>query len=108
MGEKNRAIDINEENLKQGLMALVVALLEIINSTLRHQAIRRMDAGSLTDEEIERLGSALKNIDRAVEEIKEEHGIKESVRSVRDGLDDALNDIVANAMDMSSGYGSRQ
>ena len=87
------AIDINEQNMKQGLMGLVVALLEIIVETLRHQAVRRMEAGSLSDEEVEKLGTAFRDIFRVVEEIKEEHGIEESVRSVRDSLDDIVNGI---------------
>lgn len=87
-------IDINEDNLKQGLLGLVIAIVEIVKDALKHQALRRMDGGSLNEEEIERLGTALKDIDLAVDQIKEEQGIRESVQSVRDGLDEAVNDIV--------------
>lgn len=87
-------IDIDEKNLKAGVLGLVIALVEIIQDTLRHQAVRRMEGGSLTQEEIERLGKALKELDLAIEEIKEEHGLAETVQSVRDGLDDIVNDAV--------------
>lgn len=89
-------IDIDEKNLKQGVLGLVIALVEIIRDTLRHQALRRMEGESLTDEEIERLGKALKELDLAIEQIKEEHGVAESVQSVRDGLDDIVNDAVGS------------
>jgi len=87
------AIDIDENNLKHGLLGLVIALVEIIRDALNSQAIKRMESGCLTEEEIERLGGALKDIDRAVEEIKKEQGISESVKSVRDGLDDVVDDV---------------
>lgn len=88
------SIDINEDNLRQGLLGLVIAIVEIVRDSLKHQALRRMEGGSLNDEEIERLGRALKDIDLAIDQIKEEQGIRESVQSVKDGLDEAVNDIV--------------
>ncbi len=87
-------LDIDEDNLKHGVLGLVIALVEIIRDALRIQAFRRMDGGSLTDEECERLGEALLDLDVAIEEIKEEQGITESVQSVRDGLDDVVNEVV--------------
>lgn len=87
-------IDINEENLKHGVLGLVITLVEIIKDTLRLQTIKRMEGGSLTDEEVERLGLALKELDTAIEEIKEEQGLTETVKSVRDGLDDVVNDVI--------------
>ena len=87
-------IDINEDNLKQGLLGLVIAIVEIVKDALKHQALRRMEGGSLNEEETERLGRALKELDQAIEGLKEEQGIKQSVQSVRDGLDDVVNDLV--------------
>lgn len=87
-------IDINEDNLKQGLLGLVIAIVEIVKDALKHQAVRRMEGGSLKEEEIERLGRALKDIDLAIDQIKEEQGIRESVHSVRELVDEAVNDIV--------------
>jgi len=87
-------LDIDEGNLKHGVLGLVVALVEVIRDALKHQAYRRMESGSLTDEEVERLGQALMDLDIAIEEIKEEQGITESVKAVRDGLDNIVNDVV--------------
>jgi len=87
-------IDIDEDNLKQGVLGLVIALVEIIRDALRLQAFKRMEGGSLTEEEVERLGRALSDLDTAIEEIKEEQGITESVKSVRDGLDSIVNDVI--------------
>ena len=87
-------IDIDEKNLKHGVLGLVVALVEIIKDALRLQAMKRMEGGSLTEEEIDRLGRALMDLDGAIEEMKIEQGITESVKSVRDGLDDMVDDVI--------------
>ena len=87
-------VDIDEKNLKHGVLGLVIALVEIIRDALNLQAIKRMEGGSLTEEEIERLGQALMELDAAIEEIKQEQGIIESVRSVRDGLDEVVDDVL--------------
>ena len=87
-------IDINEDNLKHGVLGLVLALVEIIGDVLKHQAVRRMEGGSLTEEEIERLGRALMELDVAIDQIKEEQGVTESVQNVRDGLDNMVDEAI--------------
>ena len=88
------ALTISEKNLKHGVLGLVIALVEVIRDALRIQALKRIDSGLLTDEECERLGEALMELDIAIEEIKEEQGITESVQAVRDGLDDIVDNII--------------
>lgn len=87
-------IDIDEDNLKHGLLGLVIALVEIIKDALNLQAIKRMEGGTLSEEELERLGEALQDLDIAIEEIKKEQGVTESVKSVRDGLDSIVDDVL--------------
>jgi hypothetical protein len=88
------AIDIKEDNLKHGVLGLVLALVEIIRDALKIQAFKRIESGILSEEECERLGQALMDLDIALEEIKEEQGITESVQAVRDGLDDIVDDVI--------------
>jgi len=87
-------VDIDEKSLKHGVLGLVIALVEIIRDALKLQAMKRMEGGSLTEEEVERLGQALMDLDIAIEEIKEEQGIAESVKAVRDGLDEIVDDVL--------------
>ena len=87
-------IDIDENNLKHGVLGLVIALVEIIKDALNLQAMKRMEGGSLSEEEMERLGGALQDLDIAIEEIKKEQGVAESVKSVRDGLDSIVDDVL--------------
>jgi hypothetical protein len=55
----------------QGLGQVVVAVLEILRDLLERQAIRRMESGSLTPDEVERLGQALIALDRQFAELRE-------------------------------------
>lgn len=94
-------IKIDQEKLKDGVLGLVMAVVEVIRDALQNQATRRMESGNLTDEEVERLGRALADLELAIEDIKREQGIEQAVQSVRDGLDDLVNDVVQSVVDPS-------
>ena len=87
-------INLDEDNFKHGILGLVIALVEIIRDALRLQAFKRMDGESLTEDEIERLGEALMDLDTALDQIKQEHGIADAVQQVRDGLDDVVDEVL--------------
>ncbi len=87
-------LNIDEGNLKQGVLGLVIALVEIIQDALKTQAFKRMEAGRLSEEEMDRLGEALMDLDTALDQIKEEHGVAEAAQSVRDGLDDIVDEVL--------------
>ncbi len=88
------AINLDEDNLKDGLLGLVVALVEIIQELLERQALRRMESGRLSDTEVERLGVALYELQEALEKIKADNGIEDAVRTVREGLDSTAEDLL--------------
>jgi Gas vesicle protein K len=87
-------LDLEENNLRHGLLALTVALLEVIKEALVHAALRRVEGGRLSDAEVERLGDALAELEEAVAQIKVEHGVEEAVQSVRDDLDQVVGRII--------------
>lgn len=87
-------LDLKESNLKEGLLALVIALLEVVKEALVHEALRRVEGGRLSDAEVERLGDALAELEEAVAQIKAEHGVEEAVQSVRDGLDQVVDELI--------------
>jgi molecular chaperone DnaK (HSP70) len=88
------AVEIDEDNLKQGLLGLVVALVEIIQEVLERQALRRIEGGRLSDQEIERLGEALSDLNEALENIKKDNDLEDAVKSVRDGLDQVADEVI--------------
>lgn len=88
-------LEIDDKELKNGLLGLVLAVVEVVRDAIRIQSVKRMEGGSLTDDQIERLGRALMELDRTIEKIKEEQGVTQAVQSVRDGLDELVNRMVS-------------
>jgi hypothetical protein len=87
-------VKIDEGNLKQGLLGLVVALVEIIQEVLERQALRRIEGGRLSDQEMERLGMALSDLNEALDNIKKDNDLEDAVGSVRDGLDQVADEVI--------------
>lgn len=59
-----------------GLGSLILAVIEIIRQLLERQALHRMQAGSLTDDQVERLGLALMQLEQRVNQLAEVFGQK--------------------------------
>ena len=64
-------LDTSPENVSKGLLQLVLTLVEVIRELMEKQAIRRMEGNSLTEEEIERLGTTFMLLDDKMKELKE-------------------------------------
>ena len=65
-------VEADENSLQRGLAQLVLMLVEILGELLERQAVRRMAAGSLDDEEAEKLGAAFLALHKRVDELYEE------------------------------------
>jgi hypothetical protein len=68
-------INADPERVEQGLARLVLTLIEVVRKVLEHQAVRRMDGGDLSAEEIERLGVALLKLDERMQQMKGAFGL---------------------------------
>jgi hypothetical protein len=68
-------INADPEHVENGLARLVLTVIELLREILEHQAIRRMDGGTLTDEQVERLGLALLKLNERMEELKTTFGL---------------------------------
>ncbi|HUP89003.1 MAG TPA: gas vesicle protein K [Longimicrobiales bacterium] len=68
-------IEANPEDVEAGLAKLVLTLIEFLRQVLEHQAVKRMEGGGLSDEEVERLGLALMRLQDKLEEIKNQFGL---------------------------------
>ena len=68
-------VDVDPEGVEQGLAKLVLTLVEFLRQLLERQAIRRMDGGTLTDDEVERVGIALMRLEAKVREMAEAFGL---------------------------------
>jgi Gas vesicle protein K len=70
-------IDIDPDDVERGLAGLVLGLVELLRQVLERQAVRRMEGGTLTDEEIERVGLALMRLERKVRDLATHFGLDE-------------------------------
>lgn len=70
-------IDTTPEGVEQGLAKLVLTLIEVLRKVLEHQAVRRMDGGTLSEDEVERLGLALLSLDERLRELKAVFGLSD-------------------------------
>src|SRR5689334_22359427 len=68
-------INADPDRVEQGLARLVLTVIELLREVLEHQAIRRMDGGTLSDDEIERLGLALLKLNQRMDELKAIFGL---------------------------------
>ena len=68
-------VEVDPEGVERGLAKLVLTLVEFLRQLLERQAVRRMDGGGLSDEEIERMGLALMKLDQKMDELAEQFGL---------------------------------
>lgn len=63
-------INATPDNAEHGLAKLVLTLVELIRKLVEKQAIRRVEGGTLSDDEIERLGETLMKLENKMDELK--------------------------------------
>jgi len=68
-------IDCSPENIEQGLAKLVLSLVELLRQLLERQAIRRMEGGTLTDQQVEQMGEALMKLEQKIHELAQHFGL---------------------------------
>ena len=71
-------VDLNSENVGKGLAHLVLTVVRLLHELLERQAIRRMDAGSLTSDEVDRLGRTLQAQSEEIKAMAARFGLEES------------------------------
>lgn len=70
-------VNANQKNADQGLAKLVLTLVELLRRVMEHEALRRIDGGTLTDWEIEEMGETFLKLDNKMIEMREIFGLKE-------------------------------
>lgn len=68
-------IELSSENIEQGLAKLVLTLIDFLRQLLERQAVRRMEGGTLSDQEIEEMGAALMKLEAKIQELAEKFGL---------------------------------
>lgn len=70
-------IEAREGEVQKGLVQLVLTVVELVRQVLEKEAIRRMEAGSLSEDEVERVGRSLMELRERMEELKDTFGLSD-------------------------------
>jgi hypothetical protein len=71
-------INLDQDNIKNSLGQLVLTLVKLLHELLERQGIRRIEAGTLTDDQIERLGLTLMKQAQEIDRLRQEFGLEEA------------------------------
>jgi len=72
---RRRRIDADPESVERGLVSLVLTIVELLRQLMERQALRRVDQGSLTDEQVEKVGRTLMALEARMTELREHFGL---------------------------------
>lgn len=87
-------LETDGENAADDLVRLVLALVETVRQLVEQQAIRRVESGVLSDDEIERLGVTLMRLEERMAELKAHFGMSDEDLALRLGTVQDLMDVL--------------
>jgi Gas vesicle protein K len=73
----SRRLNADPENVQRGLAQLVLTLVELLRQLMERQALRRIEAGSLDDEQVERMGQTFMALEERMQELLREFDLEE-------------------------------
>ncbi|MFG2041817.1 gas vesicle protein K [Dactylosporangium sp. NPDC048998] len=68
-------IEVDQDSVERGFAGLVLTVVELLRQLMERQALRRVDVGDLTDEQIERIGSTLMALEEQMTELCDHFGL---------------------------------
>jgi hypothetical protein len=68
-------IDADRESVERGLVCLVLTIVELLRQLMERQALRRVDEGDLTDDQVEQIGVTLMALEDRMAELREHFGL---------------------------------
>ena len=72
-----RRVNADPEQVERGLAQLVLTLVELLRQLMERQALRRMELGTLSDDEVERMGETFMKLERRMQELKDHFGLED-------------------------------
>ncbi len=75
--EGRKRLELDPENTTKGLAQLVLTVIKLLHELMERQAIRRMDSGSLSEDQIERLGQALMRQSEELDRLRQEFDLED-------------------------------
>jgi hypothetical protein len=72
---RGQRIELDPESVERGLVGLVLSVVELLRQLMERQALRRIDVGDLSDEQIEKLGATLMALEEHMTELRRRFGL---------------------------------
>lgn len=73
LGER---VEIDRDSVERGVASLVLTIVELLRQLMERQALRRVDEGDLTDEQVERIGATLMALEEQMVKLREHFGLE--------------------------------
>jgi hypothetical protein len=70
-------VNTDPEKLEKGLAHLVLTIIELLRQLMERQALHRIEGGTLSADEVERLGRTFMALSERMDELKETFGLAE-------------------------------
>ncbi|GAA0503977.1 gas vesicle protein GvpK [Saccharopolyspora subtropica] len=77
-GRLPRRVDADAESVRRDLVRLVLTIVELVRQLMERQALRRVESGTLAEEQVEDLGLALMELEQAMAELRDHFGFTEA------------------------------
>ena len=68
-------IEFEPGKIEQGMLKLVLAIIELLRQVMEKQAMRRIDAGGLGEDDVDRLGVSFMQMESTIRELQSRFGI---------------------------------
>jgi len=68
-------IEVDRDGVEKGLASLVLTIIELLRQLMERQALRRVDQGDLTDEQVDRIGTTLMALEEQMNRLREHFGL---------------------------------
>jgi len=74
-GRLRQHLDTDPDSVARELFKLVLSVIELVRQLMEAQALRRVDQGDLSDDQVDDLGLGLQRLEEAMEELKSRYGL---------------------------------
>lgn len=71
-----RRIDADPESVERGLVSLVLTVVELLHQLMERQALRRVEVGDLTPEQVDKIGLTLMALEARMAELRDHFGLE--------------------------------
>ena len=68
-------VEVDRDGVEKGLASLVLTIVELLRQLMERQALRRVDQGDLTDEQVDRIGTTLMALEEQMNRLREHFGL---------------------------------